>query len=124
MLLLGLGIILVSCGSGGNSCVYGREYASFVGTYQADLTLAQSGHITTIVLNGDGTGYFMETLSSGDTYKNTSWWPADNKGGIQFGGSGGDQQNCYFMNRQKTKMYWGLNDYMNDNNAYKTKKVK
>lgn len=120
MLLLGLSM-MVSCG---DSCVFGKEYAKFVGTYKADLTLAQSGHMTTIVINPDGSGYFMETLSSGDSYKDCNWWPADNKEGIQFGGGGGNQQSCYFMNKQRTKMYWGLNNYMSDHDGFKVTKVK
>ena len=121
MLLLGMSMMASSCG---NSCVYEKKYAKFVGTYKGDLTIAQSGHITTIVLNEDGSGYFMETLSGGDSYEDTRWWPADNKGGIQFAGGGGDKQSCYFMNKERTKMYWGLNDYMNDSNGYKIKKCK
>lgn len=119
--LIGIYLLVRWCGgSSSEGFVYDRQYESFVGTYEVDLTIAQSGHKTTIVLNPDGTGYFQD----GDSYDSHLWWPADNGGGIQFSGGGSNEQSCYYMNKSKTKMYWGLNNYMNDKNSYKVKKIK
>ena len=129
--LVGVVIIILAfirlCNDGSNShsgsneyFVYTKQYKSFVGTYVVDLTLSQKGtRITTIVLNPDGTGYFKER----DSYESISWWPADNGGGIQFSGGGADEQRCYYMNKRQTLMYWGLNDYMNNRNGYKVKRI-
>lgn len=97
-------------------------YKKFAGTYEVDLTLVQSGIITTIVVNPDGTGYFK----TGNSREMCSWWPADNGGGIQFSSNGvaDPVKGGYFMNKKRTKMYWGIDDYLDDKNGYKVKKVK
>lgn len=84
-----------------------------------DLTIMQSGKTTTITLNPDGSGYFKQ----GDSYDSITWWPADNGGGIciSSGIGGGNEQARYYMNKKRTKMYWGLDDYMNDQNSYTIK---
>ena len=97
--------------------VYDKAYKSFVGTYVVDLTLLQSGKTTTIVLNPNGTGYFQQ----GDSYESKKWWPADNGGGICF--SGGLEQHRYYMNKSKTKMYYGLDAYMNGRGGYDVSKI-
>lgn len=99
--------------------VYDKAYKSFVGTYVVDLTILQSRKTTTIVLNPDGSGYFQQ----GDSYESHSWWPADNGGGICFSGQFGDEQSRYYMNKSRTKMYWGLNNYMNDKGGYDVSKI-
>lgn len=103
-------------------CTASCGYNKFAGTYEADLTLMQSGKTTTIVVNRDGTGYFKE----GNSHEMVLWWPADNGGGIQFSSNGvaSPEKGGYFMNKKRTKMYWGIDDYMNDQNGYKVKKVK
>lgn len=105
--------------SSDDSCVYGNAYKSFAGTYTADLTIMQSGHMTTIVLNPDGTGYFKE----GESYDGFDWWPADNGGGIVIGVGLGNEDSRYYMNERKTRMYWGLDDYMNNKDGYSVKKI-
>lgn len=127
--LIGVAIVIFAlvkfCGNGSSNdsngyFVYDNQYESFVGTYVVDLTIAQSGHMTTIVLNPDGTGYFQE----GDSYKSVDWWPADNGGGIRFSGGGSNEQSCYYMNKQKTLMFWGLNNYMGNKDGFRVNKTK
>ena len=75
--------------------------------------------MTTIVLNIDGTGYFKE----GESYDGCSWWPADNGGGIVIGVGLDNEDSCYYMNKRKTRIYWGLDDYMNNEEGYSVKKI-
>lgn len=101
---------------------YSDAYKRFVGTYEVDLTILQSGNLTTIVINPDGTCYFKQ----GDSYENYDWWPADHNGGIQFstGGIVSPDEGGYFMNKQQTMMYWGFNNYMNQENGYKVRNIR
>ena len=99
-------------------CSGGNQYASFAGTYVVDLTIAQTGHETTIVINPDGTCYFKD----GDFYNPDWWFPAEIGNGIRFGG--GDEQRSYYMNNSKNRMYWGLNNYMNQKDGYVVRKIK
>ena len=97
---------------------YGDAYVSFVGEYIADLTIMQSGKTSKIVLNSDGTGY---TQQGSGSYDRVRWRPADNGGGIVIVSVG--SSDGYYMNKRKTKMYWGLDNYMNDENSYAVKKI-
>lgn len=117
-----ISICTVSCMCSNRGFVFDNAYKKFIGTYEVDLTIMQSGHITTIVVNPNGTCYFKE----GDSRKMRSWWPADNGGGIQFSSNGlaDPEKGGYFMNKKRTKMYWGIDDYLDDKNGYKVKKVK
>lgn len=86
----------MSDSSSNNSCIYGNAYKSFAGTYTADLTIMQSGHMTTIVMNPDGIGNFKE----GESYDGCDWWPADNCSGIVIGVGLGNEDSCYYMNNE------------------------
>lgn len=86
----------------------------FAGTYSGDLTIMQSGTQTIIVLNPDGSGYFQ----SGDHYDNMNWWVDEVGGGVCF------TYGQYYMDKDKTHMYYGFDNYMNKTNGYKIRKIK
>lgn len=100
------------------NCLGGGKYNSFAGTYVVDLTIVQSGHETTIVINRDGTCYFND----GDSYDSSWWGPAEIGDGIRLGG--GDEKNTYYMNSNKSKIYWGIDNYMNLRNGYTVRRIK
>lgn len=94
--------------------------SGFEGTYVGDLTIMQSGNKTTIELTSDHTAIFKDDGYS--SYKTESWFPAEAGGGIKFSGYG--DESCYYMDKDKTHMYWGFSNYMNKTNGYKIKKIK
>lgn len=100
-------------------CSGGNQSNSFAGTYAVDLTIMQSGHETTIVINPDGTCYFKDENS----YKPGYWYPAEIGDGICFSGGSGPQR-TYYMNSSKNRMYWGLDNYMNQKDGYVVRKIK
>ena len=94
--------------------------SSPVGTYCADLTIAQTGNsLTTIVLNKDGSA----TMTQEGYDPEYTYWDYAGKGKdvrIKVSGSGYH----YFMDFDEKKIYFGAENYRACVNGNKFKKIK
>ena len=103
-----------SCSSGGNQ----SQSRSPVGTYVADLTLAQSGYMTTITLNSDGSAVMQQ---DGESPKYTYW---------DYAGKGIDvrindgRYGWYFIDFDQNIIYYGAKDYRSNHGGYALRRLK
>ena len=93
-------------------------YTKSESTYSSPLQLGASVGLGSI--NPYGIHY---QVKEGESYDGFDWWPADNGGGIVIGVGLGNEDSRYYMNERKTRMYWGLDDYMNNKDGYSVKKI-
>ena len=98
--------------------LYDSSSSSPVGTYSADLTIVQSGVLTTIVLNEDGTATMKQ-----DNYETEyGYWGETGKGmNVYIKIKGHDLR--WYMNFDKKRIYYGAENYRSDRNGYTFKKI-
>lgn len=87
------------------------------GTYYADLTLAQSGYMTKIVLHSDGSA---EMTEEGAKTKYTYWdYTSDVCEDVRIKGS--DYSSWWFIDFSQMKIYFGVEDYRSNQRGYTLK---
>lgn len=99
------------------SCEGGKqESASPIGTYQADVTLAQSGCMTTIVLNSDGSAVMQQ---DGSKPRYTYWDYAGNRNDVRISDG---RDGWWFIDFDKNRIYYGAQDYRSKQRGYRLSK--
>jgi hypothetical protein len=99
-----------SCSSGENN--------SPVSTYEADLTVVQSGMMTTITLNSDGSAVMQD---DGHEPEYTYWDYAGK--GIDVRISDG-RYGWYFIDFDQNMIYYGAQDYRSNHGGYALRRLK
>lgn len=103
------------CGGGSTS---GTNSSTPVGTYRADLTIMQSGSITTIVLKNNGSA----TMTQDGFKTEYTYWDYAGKGiDVRIAT---DTGSYYFMDFDEGMIYYGADNYRSRRNGNKFKKIK
>lgn len=109
VLILSLSIVF-TCDSSSVGCSGGSSN-DVTGTYRADLTLAQSGIMTTITLNSDGSAVIQQ-----DGYRpQYTYWDYAGKGNdVRIN----DDGYWWFIDFDQNRIYSGAQDYCSNQRGY------
>ena len=114
VLILSLSIVF-TCNSSSVGCS-GSSSNSVTGTYRVDLTLAQSGSMTTIILNSDGSAIMQR---DGRSPQYTYWDYAGKGNDVRIN----DDGYWWFIDFDQNLIYSGAQDYRSNQRGYKIRKT-